>query len=86
MSEFPPTNAKTAMIMSIVSIFCLGIFLAIPAFIMAGSAKKITDAHPGHPDAGSVATARIISGIVIALSLLFFLFYVIMMAGILGSM
>ena len=67
------TSATTALVLSIVSVFCGGICLAIPALIVAQNALKITDAYPGHPDAGSAKAAKIVSWIVIGLSLIFIL-------------
>lgn len=70
-ATLPATSATTALVLSIVSLLCGGICLAIPALIVAQNALKITDAYPGHPDAGSAKAAQVISWIVIGLSLIF---------------
>jgi hypothetical protein len=72
-ATLPITSATTALVLSILSVFCGGICLAIPALIVAQNALKITDAYPGHPDAGSAKAAKIVSWIVIGLSLIFIL-------------
>ena len=72
-ATLPVTSATTALVLSILSVFCGGICLAIPALIVAQNALKITDAYPGHPDAGSAKAAKIVSWIVIGLSLIFIL-------------
>ena len=74
----PATSATTALILSILSIFCGGICLAIPGLIIANQALAITDQHPGHPDAGSAKAAKIISWIVIGLTLAVVLLYLVM--------
>ena len=71
----PATSATTALVLSILSIFCGGICLAIPGLIIANLALAITDQYPGLPDAGSAKAAKIISWIVIGLSLAVFLLY-----------
>lgn len=75
---YPPTNATLALVFSIIGlvgtfIYGFGICFAIPAFILANAALKITDQIPGHPDAGSAKTAKIISLIAIILTALFIL-------------
>lgn len=74
----PATSATTALVLSILSIFCGGICLAIPGLIIANQALAITNQYPGHPDAGSAKAAMIISWIVIGLTLLVILGYVLM--------
>ena len=75
---YPQTNATLAMVFSIIGlvgsfIYGFGICFAIPALILANTALKITDQIPGHPDAGSAKTAKIISLITIILTALFIL-------------
>ena len=77
MSEFPETKAKIALILSILSIFCCGVLLAIPALVIAYRAGKITAQYPNHPDQGMVTAAKIISIAVIIMSLLLFTLYFI---------
>jgi hypothetical protein len=74
----PATSATTALVLSILSIFCGGICLAIPGLIIANQALAITDQYPGHPDAGSAKAAKIISWIVIALTIVVILLYVVL--------
>ena len=70
MSEFPETKAKLALILSILSIFCCGLLLAIPALLIANGAGKIASQYPNHPDQGTITAAKVISIAVIILSLL----------------
>ncbi len=70
---YPATNATLALVFSIIGlvgsfIYGFGICFAIPALILANTALKITDQIPGHPDAGSAKTAKIISLITIILT------------------
>ena len=74
----PATSATTALVLSILSIFCGGICLAIPGLIIANQALTITDQYPGHPDAGSAKAAKIISWIVIGLTIVVILLYVVL--------
>ncbi len=74
----PATSATTALVLSILSIFCGGICFAIPGLIIANQALAITDQYPGHPDAGSAKAAKIISWIVIGLTLAVFLLYAVL--------
>jgi hypothetical protein len=64
---YPVTQATTALVMSILGLVCCG-FFAIPGIIMANSALAITNANPGHPDAGSAKAAQVISWVVIGLT------------------
>jgi hypothetical protein len=73
----PTTSATTALVLSILSLFCGGICLAVPALIVANSALKITNQYPGHQDAGTAKAAQVISWIVIVLTGLAILFYVV---------
>ena len=75
MGGFPATSAQLALILSIVSIFVGGFCLAIPALIISQNALKVTNMYPGHPDAGSAQTARVISMVVIGLYLIIFILY-----------
>ncbi len=76
MMMIPTTSATTALVLSILSIFCGGICLAVPALIVANSALKITNQYPGHQDAGTAKAAQVISWIVIILTVIAILFYV----------
>jgi hypothetical protein len=81
----PATSATTALVLSILSIFCGGICLAIPGLIIANQALAITNQYPGHPDAGSAKAAQVISWIVIGLTIAGILFYVVLLAGLTHS-
>ncbi len=81
----PATSATTALVLSILSIFCGGICLAIPGLIIANQALAITDQYPGHPDAGSAKAAKIISWIVIGLTLAVVLLYLVMGVALVAS-
>jgi uncharacterized membrane protein len=72
----PATSATTALVLAIVSIFCGGICLAIPALIVANNALTITNQYPGHPDAGNAKAAMVISWIVIGLTAVVIVIYV----------
>ena len=76
----PTTSATTALVLSILSVFCGGICLAIPALIVANSALKITNQYPGHQDAGTAKAAQIVSWIVIILTGLGILLYGVLIA------
>ena len=80
MMMVPTTSATTALVLSILSIFCGGICLAIPALIVANSALKITNQYPGHQDAGTAKAAQIVSWIVIILTGLGILLYGMLIA------
>ena len=81
----PATSATTALVLSILSIFCGGICLAIPGLIIANQALAITNQYPGHPDAGSAKAAMIISWVVIGLTIVVILLYVVMGVILVGS-
>ena len=81
----PATSATTALVLSILSIFCGGICLAIPGLIIANQALAITDQYPGHPDAGSAKAAKIISWIVIGLTLAVILLYAVLGVALVAS-
>ena len=81
----PATSATTALVLSILSIFCGGICLAIPGLIIANQAIAITDQYPGHPDAGSAKAAKIISWIVIGLTLVGILLYAVLGVALVAS-
>lgn len=66
---FPATSATTALVLAISGI-CCGIFTAIPALIVANGALKITNAHPGHPDAGTAKAAKVVAIIICILMVL----------------
>lgn len=81
----PTTSATMALVLSILSVFCGGICLAIPALIVANSALKITNQYPGHQDAGTAKAAQVISWIVIVLTGLAILFYVVAFGAVSAS-
>ena len=81
----PATSATTALVLSILSIFCGGICFAIPGLIIANQALAITDQYPGHPDAGSAKAAKIISWIVIGLTLAVILLYAVLGVALVAS-
>mgnify|MGYP006167673485 CR=1 FL=1 len=81
----PATSATAALILSIMSLVCGGICLAIPALIVANKALAITDQYPGHPDAGTAKAAQVISWVIIGLSLAVFLLYAVIGVGFLAS-
>ena len=74
MGGFPTTSAQLALILSIVSVFFGGFCLAIPSLLISQNALKITNMYPGHPDAGIANAARIISMIVIGITIVILLF------------
>ena len=73
---YPPTNATTALILSIVGLasgvacFPLCGLLAIPGVIMGNSAVNFTKSMPGHPDTGAAKVAQVIGWITLGLLLL----------------
>lgn len=81
----PATSATTALVLSIVSIFCGGLCLAIPSLIIANQALAITDQYPGHPDAGNAKAARIVSWIVIGLTIVGLFIYLVLGIAMLES-
>jgi hypothetical protein len=66
----PCPLAKEALQYAIVSIFCLGIFLAPAALIKASQAKKLIAADPKLQGAGKVTAAIVIAWCVIGLWIL----------------
>ncbi|MBT4065945.1 MAG: hypothetical protein HOE76_01835 [Euryarchaeota archaeon] len=87
MAMMPPTNATTALILSIIGIvatlfYGIGILFAIPGLILANGALKITNQFPNHPDAGVAKAAHICAwvgiGLFIAGLLLFGMFFVLL--------
>ena len=76
---FPQTSATLALILAIVSIFFGGLCLAIPALMIANGALNITNQFPGHPDASNAKAARIISLIIIGITVLFVAGFIILM-------
>ena len=82
---FPVTSATTALVLSIVSIFCGGICLAIPALFVANGALNITNRYSGHPDAGTAKAAQIVSWVVIGLTIVVLLFYGVAIAAVFAS-
>ena len=81
----PATSATTALVLSIVSVFCGGLCLAIPSLIIANQALAITDQYPGHPDAGNAKAARIVSWIVIGLTIVGIFIYLVLGIAMLES-
>ena len=82
---YPATSATTALVLSIVSLFCGGICLAIPGLIFANRALAITDKYPHHPDASTARAAKIISWVIIGISLAVFLLYAVLLAAAVAS-
>ena len=78
---YPKTSAMTALILSVVSVLFGGICLAIPALIVANGALAITNQYPGHPDATTAKAAQIVSWIIIGLTLMGFLFLMLIIAS-----
>ena len=72
----PNTYAALSLVLAIFSLVLGGILLAIPALLMANSARKKTDQHPGHPDATMAKIAQVISLIVIVISIVIAVLYV----------
>ena len=72
----PNTYAAISLVLAIFSLVLGGILLAIPALLMAYSARKTTDQHPGHPDATMAKIAQVISLIVIVISIVIAVLYV----------
>lgn len=81
----PTTSATTALVLSILGLVGCGICTAIPGLIIANQALAITEQYPGHPDEGSAKAAKIISWIVIGLTLAVFLFYAVVIAATVAS-
>ena len=71
---YPATSATMALVMSILSIMCCGLF-AIPGLIIANGALDITKQVPGHPDASMAKIAQIISIVGLVLTALVVVFY-----------
>ena len=71
---YPATSATMALVMSILSIMCCGLF-AIPGLIIANGALDITNQVPGHPDASMAKIAQIISIVGLILTALVVVFY-----------
>ena len=69
---FPTTNAMLALILACASFVVCGIFLSIPAVILASQALKITQSMPNHPDHGTARAAQIVGWINIGLAILVF--------------
>ena len=68
----PTTNAMLALILACASFVVCGIFLSIPAVILASQALKITQSMPNHPDHGTARAAQIVGWINIGLAILVF--------------
>tara|TARA_B100001113_G_C20994090_1_gene571866 strand:- start:72 stop:404 length:333 start_codon:yes stop_codon:yes gene_type:complete len=67
--QYPATQATVALIISIlgITVCCL---LPPVGLMMASSAQQITDQHPGHPDAGMVKAAKVVSWVGLGLAIL----------------
>ena len=81
----PATSATVALVLSILGLVGCGICTAIPGLIIANQALAITDQYPGHPDAGSAKAAKIISWIVIGLTLAVILLYAVLGVALVAS-
>jgi hypothetical protein len=81
---YPATSATMALVMSILSIMCCGLF-AIPGLIIANGALDITKQIPGHPDASMAKIAQIISIVGLILTALVVVFYGGMIALSIGA-
>ncbi|MCS5535263.1 MAG: hypothetical protein NZ802_05370 [Candidatus Poseidoniales archaeon] len=66
---FPPTSAVVALVLACLSFVFCGIFMSIPALIMAGQALQITSSMPGHPDHGTAKAAQIVAWVNIGLTI-----------------
>ena len=73
---FPPTSAVIALVLACLSFVFCGIFMSIPALIMAGQALQITSSMPGHPDHGTAKAAQIVAWVNIGLTIVVVFFYV----------
>ena len=86
MYVFPKTTASTALGLSIAGLalgfFCFPLcgLLAVPGFFMSQSSLNITNSMPGHPDASTAKSARIISLITMALMVLAVALFVLLIA------
>ena len=73
---FPPTSALAALILACLSFVLCGVFMSIPALIMAGQALQITKNMPGHPDHGTAQAAQIVAWVNIGITILVVIFYI----------
>ena len=89
--QFTQTNATLAVVLAVIGAILLvgsgggGICCSIPAIILANGALTITNSQPGHPDAGTAKAAQIIGWIVTAITILFIIGFLLIIAGI-GSL
>tara|TARA_B100001175_G_C19325822_1_gene550021 strand:- start:384 stop:785 length:402 start_codon:yes stop_codon:yes gene_type:complete len=89
--QFTQTNATLAVVLAAIGAILLvgsgggGICCSIPAIILANGALTITNSQPGHPDAGTAKAAQIIGWIVTAITILFIIGFLLIIAGI-GSL
>ena len=74
---FPPTSAVAALILACLSFVLCGLFMSIPALIMAGQALQITKNMPGHPDHGTAQAAQIVAWVNIGLTILGVILYAV---------
>ena len=88
--QFTQTNATLAVVLAAIGAILLvgsgggGICCSIPAIILANGALTITNSQPGHPDAGTAKAAQIIGWIVTAITILFIIGFLLIIAGIGG--
>ena len=75
---FPPTSAVVALVLACLSFVFCGVFMSIPALIMAGQALQITSSIPGHPDHGTAKAAQIVAWINIVLTIVVVMLYAAM--------
>ena len=73
---FPPTSAVVALVLACLSFVLCGIFMSIPALIMAGQALQITSSMPGHPDHGTAKAAQIVAWVNIGLTIAVVILYI----------
>ena len=72
---YTPTSAMAALILAILGWFSCGL-LSIPAVIMAGQARQITNSIPNHPEHGTAQAAQILGWLSITLWAIVIGFYV----------
>lgn len=73
---FPPTSAVVALVLACLSFVLCGIFMSIPALIMAGQALQITSSMPGHPDHSTAKAAQIVAWVNIGLTIAIVILYI----------
>ena len=73
---YAPTSATVALVLACLSFVFCGVFMSIPALIMASQALQITSSMPGHPDHGTAKAAQIVAWVNIGLTILVVILYV----------